>query len=192
MVSRKQALLDECFQSELGCKWESFRTNLPTGLIIELGVGEGGHFRLMCKTFKNRLCYGFDWFYGLPEAWDDADPKGQFSTDGIPPLSPPNGCYVVGLIQDTLKPFLRIANQKVAFVHFDMDLYSPTRFALHALERYFQDRTILLFDEIGGEEKSKNHEQKALRLWFEQNYRFSIENVGRTHAYSHAFRLIEK
>lgn len=86
------------------------------------------------------------------------------------PDVPWNGELVVGLVEETLDKFLAEHSEPVAFVHFDMDLYAPTIFALRRLR--FRPGSILLFDEITGNERNDNNEGRALA-------EFGVERVER-------------
>lgn len=150
----------------------------PDGLVIELGVFSGTTFERICAAFAPRRVYGFDWFHGLPAEWG-RDPIGTFTRYGEPPARiPANGELVVGLVEDTLEPFLREHGQPVAFVHFDLDIYQPTRFALDKLP--WQPGSILAFDEICGEPRNCEHEQRALWEWAGSS-RYMLGYLGRTH-----------
>ena len=139
------------------------REEIPDGLILEFGVASGGSFQQICRNCAPRTCYGFDWFQGLPEYWKMGCEKGCFTCNGQPPTDiPGNGKIVMGLVEDTLEGFLKEHSGPVAFVHFDMDLYKPTKFCLDRLaSRFVPDQSILLFDEILHCEGAKEHEERA-------------------------------
>jgi S-adenosyl-L-methionine methyltransferase len=149
------------------------------GEIIELGVWDGVSFNEMCKLFHPRKVYGFDWFHGLPDGWSDPAEKGIFSRDGKPPGCPDNGEFIIGKVEDTLPGF----RNPISLCHFDLDLYGPTKFALETLN--WQSGSILIFDEIDGELRNINHEQKAFREW-NRPYRF----IGKPHPEAWCVRLV--
>jgi hypothetical protein len=157
------------------------------GLLLELGVYHGDSFNKLCGRFYPRIVYGFDWFYGTVEDWKSRGDIGSFTRDGIPPECPVNGRFVVGKVEDTIRRFTHTFPEPAALVHFDLDTYSPTLFALHNLN--FRKGTILLFDEIDGYVCNQNHEQRAVREWLKETY-FDIEFVGRQHQEAIAIRLI--
>ena len=185
----KQQKLTALFRETKRADWNQFLVDLPPGMVIELGVAYGGSFKTICKTFSHLHCYGFDWFHGLPEDWKGGCSKGEFSTGGIPPECPRNGSFVVGLVQDTLPVFLKLHQESVSFVHFDMDLYEPTKFALDILTPRFQHGTILLFDEIAEDTEALAHEQRAFREWLD-TVDFDIYLMGCFSPYAWAFRLV--
>jgi hypothetical protein len=155
------------------------------GLVLEFGVGSGGSFNQLCGLFFPRTVFGFDWFYGLPEHWNDYNPKGKFSTCGVVPSVATNGVVVVGLVQDTLGDFLEVHPGPLAFAHLDLDLYSSTKCALDAIAPRCVDGTVLLFDEIFG---NSDHEERAF-LEFLEATDFDFEFVTRRNRDAVAFRL---
>ena len=157
------------------------------GLILEFGVFRGGSLRQICAAAAPRIVYGFDWFRGLPEHWLLPHyRRGTFDTGGRPPdRIPKNGKIVVGLVQDTLGPFLsKHPDDPIAFVHFDMDIYSATSCALMTLKDRFRAGSICLFDEW----MITDHEQRAFGE-FLRDTGWRAEYLGRRNRYAHAFRL---
>lgn len=159
----------------------------PAGLILEFGVFRGDTFRQICEVAKPRLAYGFDWFWGLPEPWEGSAP-GLYSADGELPEIPDNGRLVVGRIEDTLLPFLTEHSEPVSLVHFDLDIYAPTKFALDHLR--FQMGSILVFDEICGRPELVENEQRAFWQWFVAN-QFSVKFLGCTSGNSWVLQIVE-
>jgi hypothetical protein len=157
----------------------------PPGLMLEFGVASGNSLNELCRAVdgyaptRGQAVYGFDWFYGLPEAWPpDSYAPGLFSQDGKLPRVEKNGHLIVGKVEDTLEPFLYENQHPVAIVHFDMDLYAPTKFVLDRLR--FQNGSILAFDEIDSQTRCSEHEQRAFWEWL--NLRQPrIRYLGRRH-----------
>lgn len=124
------------------------------GMIMEFGVYFGVSFWEICACVEPRVAYGFDSFWGLPEDWhkgteqDGPALRGTYSLYGQAPPKPRNGEYVVGLVQDTLEPFLITHTKPVDFAHFDMNLGSATLYALRQLEPRIRNGTVFLFDDI--------------------------------------------
>lgn len=162
----------------------------PTGLIIELGVARGDSLNFIARCAAPRLVYGFDWFHGLPEAWPpDSHAPGLFSTGGHAPQHlEENARVVVGKVQDTLVPFLEHNKEPVALVHFDMDLYDPTKFALDVLP--FQAGSIMAFDEADSQERCSQHEQRAFWDWFNAAGR-RIKFLGKRHYTSWVIQVVD-
>lgn len=154
------------------------------GMWLEFGVYRG---RSICTfaaaTEKN--VYGFDSFEGLPEFWDNDNPKGVYSLAGLVPEGaidgsndenpgmydnsptrkirpwPKNVKLVKGLFQDTLDHFLSENNENVSFLHIDSDIYSSADFVLRKLESRIVPGTVIAFDEICDYPDYRNHEIKA-------------------------------
>jgi hypothetical protein len=155
------------------------------GLLLEFGVASGGTFNQICHHSAPRKVYGFDWFYGLPEYWNDDNPRGKFSTHGNVPSVQSNGEIVVGLIEETLEEFLSKHEGPVAFAHLDLDLYSSTKHALDLLAPRCLDGTVLLFDEIVG---NPDHEERAFLEFLDENG-LDFEFVTRRSRDAIAFRI---
>eukprot|EP00929_Paragymnodinium_shiwhaense_P032776 TRINITY_DN18120_c0_g1_i2.p1 TRINITY_DN18120_c0_g1~~TRINITY_DN18120_c0_g1_i2.p1 ORF type:complete len:354 (-),score=86.33 TRINITY_DN18120_c0_g1_i2:150-1211(-) len=112
------------------------------GLWLEFGVAGGGSLCEIAEVARQigppgtlgrpSRVYGFDSFDGLPEDWRHGIGTGAFASGGKPPDV--LGKYaedvelVLGLFGDTLESFLQQqpANEPVALVHIDCDLYSST------------------------------------------------------------------
>jgi hypothetical protein len=119
---------------------------------LEFGVWKGASidtWRRLNKHPDSRFV-GFDTFEGLPEDWNPDHPKGTFSTQGqIPEIDDPRVSFVKGLFQDTLRQFLaltRLSNRLV--INVDCDIYSATLFVLGTLDKYFEPRAIIIFDDF--------------------------------------------
>lgn len=160
----------------------------PDGYLIEFGVGCGDHLRRLASR-TTREIWGFDSFWGLPEDWDEWDRAGAFSTFGeVPVLLPPQCRLVAGLIQTTLPVWLERHMGPIAFVHFDLDLYSATSFALMTCKDRFADGAILLFDEIVGPARNVANEGRAFEEFLSVTG-FSVESLGQMHGESAIYRL---
>jgi len=68
--------------------------------------------------------------------------------------------FIIGWVEDTLMSFLDLHKGPIAFVHFDMDVYEPTKFVLEAISERLLPGTIILFDEFHGYTGWKFHEKK--------------------------------
>tara|TARA_Y100000310_G_scaffold163309_1_gene163154 strand:- start:5748 stop:6437 length:690 start_codon:yes stop_codon:yes gene_type:complete len=154
------------------------------GLWLEFGVYRGRTITNIAKNTTN-IIYGFDSFEGLPEHWDNDNPKGVYSLSGNIPMGaicgsnddnpgmydasatktiqpwPMNIRLVKGLFDDSLPKFLLENKAPVAFVNIDSDLYSSAKTVLTLLEDRFQDGTIITFDEICDYPAYRDHEIKA-------------------------------
>jgi hypothetical protein len=68
-----------------------------------------------------------------------------------------------------LETFLKNNNPKINFVHFDMDTYSPTKFALEILKPYLVKEAIIIFDQLYNYIGWEEGEYKALKEVFKEN-----------------------
>lgn len=144
-------------------------TRAPSsGLLIELGVYRGTTInqfsKILARRGDRRLIYGFDSFRGLQEDWFGKSTPKQKSFDraGKPPAVRDSVRLVIGWLEDTLSGFLAQNPGPIAFLHVDMDTYTPCKFALTLCRERFVDGTIVLFDEHHGYPNWQNGEFKAL------------------------------
>lgn len=169
--------------------WEAART-APPGLMLEFGVATGVSLKAVANAVAPREVYGFDWFQGLPEAWE-SDPKGMFAC-ARPTDLPDNAIIVEGLFQETLEPFLQKYSWKrvVGFVHIDCDIYSSTAYVLDMLGNLalFNGGCILAFDEIIDQPGSDDNERKAFEE-FRQAFPLHWEKIGKQHRFGEIWKL---
>lgn len=157
---------------------ELYQQILPVhGVVMQFGVRWGRDlaafdaFRTIYEPFNiSRTVVGFDTFEGFPSV----DPKdgshammvegGLSLTDGyvdnltallqarrgldpLPHLQRFN--LVQGDVTHTLPAYLKDhAETIIALVHFDLDLYAPTKACLEAIEPYLTKGSIVAFDEL--------------------------------------------
>lgn len=119
----------------------------PNTLWLEFGVYEG-HTVNYISQFTNDIVYGFDSFEGLPEKWRDGFDVGMFSRRGLLPYVHANVHLVKGWFNETLVKFIETKQQKVSFIHVDVDLYSATKYVLDVLKPYMDVDCVISFDEI--------------------------------------------
>ena len=150
---------------------------LVHGVVMQFGVRWGRDlaafdaFRTIYEPFNiSRLVIGFDTFEGFPFV----DPKdgahkmmveGGLSVTkgyveelggllevrrGLDPLPHLKRCALVqGDVTETLPAYLRDHPETlIALVHFDLDLYAPTKACLEAIEPYLTRGSIVAFDEL--------------------------------------------
>ena len=104
------------------------------GAIAELGVFRGATARVICEYKGNRTLHLFDTSKGLP-APDEIDDKryyeGRLAHDlkevGNYLKDFPNVVLHEGLVEDTLSS---IKNERLSFVHIDLDQYGGTKSSL--------------------------------------------------------------
>lgn len=137
-------------------------------LYMECGVYSGNTFMMIKNSLPDSITlYGFDTFTGLPEDWIDGDTnsiiyqQGTFSLNYE--MNPPHGCeFVKGDVRNTLNPFLQNTKSPVQYVHFDMDLYEPTKYCLENMVSRFNSGTVLVFDDFFNLPGWRHHSFKAL------------------------------
>lgn len=148
------------------------------GVMLEMGVYDGGSInRMSRKIWKfnpNKKVYGLDSFKGLEESWSATDHYKSFDVGGIVPKGIDSRVQIInGRVENVLQPFLKECNPEFALIHFDMDLYGPTYFALQALLPYLKSGTLILFDELYGYPGWEYGEFKALNKIISQDrYRY--------------------
>jgi hypothetical protein len=148
------------------------------GITLEMGVYDGGSINLISKKLfqidKSREVYGLDSFLGLEESWSATVHYQSFDRGGIPPKGiDPRVRIINGRVEEVLVPFLNNEKTKFALIHFDMDLYNPTKFALEKLFPFLKSGTLILFDELYGYPGWEFGEFKALNEVIpRENYRF--------------------
>jgi hypothetical protein len=149
---------------------EMVAKKLPTlgaGLFLEFGYFEGSSALIFSKALRGHpykaILHSFDAFEGLRDGWSQIDHTvGAFDRNGIAPMAPPGVVLVVGWVEQTLTPFLSDHPGDIKFVHFDMDVYEPTRFALEKIRPRLVTGSLLLFDELHGYPGWRNFEWRAL------------------------------
>ncbi len=146
---------------------------------LEFGVYRGASLRWWCGhvACSEARFYGFDCFEGLPEDWGVAR-AGTFDVGGkIPAIDDPRLEFVVGLFQDTLRPFLaghRLERRKV--IHMDADLYTSTLYVLSQLAPWIRPGDVIVFDELGSLRMAE-HEFRAFED-FCASFRLSVKALG--------------
>jgi hypothetical protein len=143
------------------------------GAVVEMGVCSGNGLlsvlhchNILQPTYKYREFYGFDTFEGFPEVHknDISDikwEKGDFANDSYDNLlslisvhnnycyAPPPVRLVKGDVNKTL-PKLLEENKHiiVSLLYLDLDIYEPTKTALHYLLPKMAKGSIVAFDEL--------------------------------------------
>ncbi|MEO8414541.1 MAG: TylF/MycF/NovP-related O-methyltransferase [Ginsengibacter sp.] len=125
---------------------------------LEFGVLRG---QIISKWSANNInpeskFTGFDTFTGLPENWANVK-KGSFSNKGvIPQIDDDRTNFCVGLVQDTLPPYIKNINPSYRIIsHLDFDLYNATLFTLLSLQPLLKSGDLIILDEYFS--ISKNH-----------------------------------
>ena len=146
---------------------EAINKNENTDLYMEFGVWKGSSINLFASSLlkNNSTIHGFDSCAGLRDDGSSSVfvPKGTFNLKKQLPSVKKNVNLIKGWIEETLPNFLKENNNtKIAFIHFDMDTYKSTAFAIKTLKPFFKTGTIILFDQLHSYPHWKEHEFKAL------------------------------
>jgi hypothetical protein len=154
-----------CFQHSITALFDySLPLIKKNGLILEFGVRKGKTTKEIAKRINSRICHGFDSFEGLPEDWSGQQyAKGAYNENGKIPKLPKNTKIHKGWFKDTVPKFSKTTTQKIAFIHFDCDLYSSTKTIFDHLGNRIEKDTILIFDEYFNYPNWQQHEYKAFQ-----------------------------
>mgnify|MGYP001404940092 CR=1 FL=1 len=143
---------------------------------LEFGVFKGTSINYF-SNFVNKI-YGFDNFTGLTTNWSGHHlEKGTFNLNGKEPKVNSNVKLIKGDVENTLEIFLKQNSPQINFIHFDMDIYKPTKFVLEKIKPYLSKGAILIFDEYYNYIGWKNHEFKAFQEVFKQD-EFNYESFN--------------
>ena len=142
----------------------------PDGLLLEFGVFKGTSINFFSNQLfqkgDNRSIHGFDSFEGLSEDWTGTNmTQATFDQKGKLPKVNKNVNLIKGWVEDTFPPFMKenITKEKtIAFMHLDMDTYSPTKLVFENTVDYLKKGTVIIFDELLGYPGWKDNEFKAL------------------------------
>jgi O-methyltransferase len=121
------------------------------GVVVELGVYQGGALKAMAEAVPEKICFGFDTFTGQPEAsWreDDYHLPGEFadtSLEAVRAVMPSNVALVPGWFPESAAGF----DLPIAFAHVDFDLQKSTEDAIAWLEPRMVKGGIVVFDDWG-------------------------------------------
>ncbi len=123
----------------------------PTGVVVEMGVHQGGTLAAMALAAPDRRLIGFDTFEGLPvEAWREGElhKVGDFSDTSLEAVRR----AVDGLPNVELVPGLFPASAdgieaSVALAHVDFDFYESTRAAIEWLLSRMVPGGVIVFDD---------------------------------------------
>lgn len=146
----------------------------------EFGVYNGSSLSVL--TTLNSPVYGFDSWEGLPEHWNDNNPKGTFNTNGeIPFITNEHMILVKGWFNESIPAFLNANTIKTpTLLHLDADLYSSTKCVLDEFKPYFKDSCVMVFDEFYNYNEWEQHEYKALYEFITEmeDKIYAIERLG--------------
>jgi hypothetical protein len=160
---------------------------IPRISTIEFGVAMGAGLKsleriaehLETKTGVNIDVYGFDTGSGLPKPEDYRDQPNMW-LEGQLPMNQDllktelrRASLRIGPVKDTIRPFLNEHVAPVAFVSFDLDLYTSTRDALHLFTAKYDSllpRIVCYFDDIMGHTYSEYTGERLARAEFNRTH----------------------
>ena len=150
---------------------EAKKISSENDLFIEFGVFEGKSINFLSSNMGDKTIYGFDSFEGLRENWLGTTAQSStFNLNGKIPKLNSNVKIIKGWIQNTLIEFLKEKNQKIVFVHIDVDTYETTKFIIKNIKPYLKSGSIIIFDEMYNYPGWENNEYKALMEEFSEEY----------------------
>ena len=145
---------------------------------LEFGVWTGASTRKFGKKLGNQKIYAFDSFQGLKDIWLGQNVSGEkFDLMGNIPVFEKNIVPIKGWVQDTLPTFIKDNfsenNNKIGFVHMDLDTYESSKFVLQQIKKHLAKNSIIIFDELYNYAGWQMGEFKALTEVFKENeYRY--------------------
>lgn len=118
----------------------------PKGLGYELGIFEGGVSRMLMDAGRDMVC--FDTFEGIvgSESIDNLKDGEYCTKDEQAVRDLLEGAEIV---KGDVSVTLQHRNEKVAFVHMDMDVYVPTYYALHNIWPRLKKGGVIMCDDYG-------------------------------------------
>ncbi len=187
------------------CHYEVFKKTIKVpGSIVECGVFKGTSLiRLLTYRDllqqKSKKIYGFDSFGKFPKQLIQDDNKFALNHDKVSGLGLKsnklkkflfnkkfkNFELIKGDVVKTLPNFLKKNTKlKISFLHLDMDVYEPTKFALETLFKKVSKNGIVLIDDYGyvsGATKAtnefvKDNKLRISKLNFDKRLSFIIKN----------------
>lgn len=133
------------------------------GLVLEFGVEKGSSINHLA-SLTPRTVHGFDSFEGLPSDWKGTmEAKGKFNMNRQLPKVRPNVQLHVGWFDQVLPDFLSRANESIAFMHIDCDIYESAATVFRLTEQRVAAGTIIVFDEYFNYPGWRQNEFKAFQ-----------------------------
>jgi len=168
------------------------KIEVKNGLILEFGVYKGRTVNYLASKVPNQTVYGFDSFEGLPEEWNDQNPKGIYTLNGILPKVEKNVKLIKGLFHETLPSFIKEHNDPISLLHIDCDIYLSTACVLELLKDQIIDGKIIIFDEIWKYPNYRDHEIKAFaEFLLKYNFKYECLRVIKSR-YASAIFILKK
>ncbi len=158
----------------------ALKNHKENDLYLEFGVYKGfsiyKYSKILGKFDRSIVIHGFDSFEGLSHDWlAHRQTKGAYDLKGKLPDKKFNINYVKGDIENTVPTFLEKYNDKINFIHFDMDIYEPTKIALSLMKNRLKKGCIILFAQCYNYSGWREGEFKALsEVLNETEYRYKV------------------
>ena len=149
-------------------------------LYLEFGVYKGhsiySYSKILEKFDKSITIHGFDSFEGLSHDWlAHRQTKGAYDLKGKMPEAKFNVNFVKGRVENTVPKFLEEYKDKINFIHFDMDIYEPTKIALSLMKNRLKSGCIILLAQCYNYSGWREGEFKALtEVLSENEYKYKI------------------
>ena len=119
-------------------------------LYLEFGIFKGESINFFSNKLKTTI-YGFDSFEGHSHDWpgtSTVEKNNHYDQKGIIPKVNSNVYLIKGFIDETLDDFLKEKNQKINFIHIDVDIYEPTLSILKLTKPYLKNGAIIIFNAL--------------------------------------------
>lgn len=164
----------------------SLKNHEKNDLYLEFGVYKGfsinSYSKILEKFDRSIVIHGFDSFEGLSHDWlGHRQVKGAYDLKGQMPDKKFNVNFIKGNVKDTVAEFLEKYPYKINFVHFDMDIYEPTKTALSLIKNRLKKGCIILFAQMYNYSGWREGEFKALSEVLNENefkYKIFATNGG--------------
>ena len=118
--------------------------------------------KILSDLDKSIKIFGFDSFEGLSHDWmAHRQVEGAYDLKGAIPRKKFNTEYIKGRVEHTLDNFLKENDYKINFVHFDLDIYEPTKFALSKIKDRLKKNSIIVLGQAYNYSGWREGEYKA-------------------------------
>lgn len=137
----------------------SIARTLPQGDVVECGVWKGGSLRMLARL--GRPIWGYDTYSGFTDSTGPKDvvvkPFLDYIYGGYPKIEQVQGYLLSHLVEGTLvqcdlsKSKPTAIPSRIALLHLDLDLYSPTLGALNTFYERVVPNGYVVVDDYGDE-----------------------------------------
>lgn len=171
-----------------GARWYGLTTSVMAhaidaapnhGMVCEFGVYQGLSLRFIAERTTGPV-HGFDSFQGLPEAWKQGEGAGSYNARNRLPRVPGNVRLHPGWFEQSLPSFVAEADEPLALLHIDCDIYRSTATVLEHVHPLLRPGTVVAFDEYLGYPGYREHEFRAWHEFVERQrvkYEYTAFNL---------------